>query len=298
MDAVEAKIVVLGSQGVGKTSLVLRYTTDTYAPSSTLSTIGASFLTKRVIDDETNTTVRLQIWDTAGQERFRSMSKLYYRGANAGILCYDVTDASSFHEMTRWLHELREHLAADVVMHVVGTKLDLVQKDPSLRKVPFETVLAFVEEHLVTSFPSRLSTQDINRHSDPSSRWNGRGWAQHVACEMCHEVSARDGEGVDELFRLVSRKLVQQSRHHLKEANYGAATAARESIGARPGAQGRGLDGTGSFRVGRDRRSWIRSNYTSEEFGDFTDPEETIGHLLPSLAWQAHGGEDMSLLGL
>lgn len=69
--SLEAKIVVLGSQGVGKTSLVARYVKNQFAPASTTSTVGASFLTKRVIDDESDTLVRLQIWDTAGQERFR-----------------------------------------------------------------------------------------------------------------------------------------------------------------------------------------------------------------------------------
>jgi small GTP-binding protein len=80
-NSIEAKIVVLGSQGVGKTSLVHRYVKNAFAPpASATSTIGASFLTKRVADIDSSTVVKLQIWDTAGQERFRSISKLYYRG--------------------------------------------------------------------------------------------------------------------------------------------------------------------------------------------------------------------------
>lgn len=78
-NSLEAKIVVLGSQGVGKTSLVHRYVKNAFAH-SIHSTIGASFLTKRVVDIDSSSVVRLQIWDTAGQERFRSISKLYYRG--------------------------------------------------------------------------------------------------------------------------------------------------------------------------------------------------------------------------
>lgn len=89
--ALEAKIVVLGSQGVGKTSLVMRYCKGAFDPSQITSTVGASFMTKRVVDSDTDTQVRLQIWDTAGQERFRSISRLYYRGANACILCYSIT---------------------------------------------------------------------------------------------------------------------------------------------------------------------------------------------------------------
>jgi GTPase SAR1 family protein len=79
-NSLEAKIVVLGSQGVGKTSLVHRYVKNNFAPPDIVSTIGASFMAKKIIDIDSSTVVRLQIWDTAGQERFRSISKLYYRG--------------------------------------------------------------------------------------------------------------------------------------------------------------------------------------------------------------------------
>lgn len=57
-----------------------RYVRNAFSPADTSSTIGASFVIKRVAEADTSTVVRLQIWDTAGQERFRSISKLYYRG--------------------------------------------------------------------------------------------------------------------------------------------------------------------------------------------------------------------------
>ena len=90
----EAKIVVLGSQGVGKTSLVHRYVKNAFA--NTTSTVGASFLTKKVVDIDTSTVVRLQIWDTAGQERYRSISKLYYRG-----MCLPASATHTVCEATR-----------------------------------------------------------------------------------------------------------------------------------------------------------------------------------------------------
>jgi GTPase SAR1 family protein len=70
MSSLEAKIVVLGSQGVGKTSLVMRYCKGAFNPSQITSTVGASFMTKRVVDTDTDTVVRLQIWDTG---TFRSL---------------------------------------------------------------------------------------------------------------------------------------------------------------------------------------------------------------------------------
>jgi small GTP-binding protein len=76
----DRKIVILGQQGVGKSSLVLRYVNQTFQENGA-STIGASFLAKKVQVDDT--TVRLQIWDTAGQERFRSMYGLHVLAAES-----------------------------------------------------------------------------------------------------------------------------------------------------------------------------------------------------------------------
>ena len=85
--------------------MLYKFVKGVFSPPSITSTIGASFLTKRVVDVDTGTTVRLQLWDTAGQERFRSITKLYYRGASAIILVYSIIDESSFEEMGRWLTE-------------------------------------------------------------------------------------------------------------------------------------------------------------------------------------------------
>lgn len=118
------RTTIVGSQGVGKTSIIHRYTSGhfSYALSST---IGASFLTKKLVVDGVK--VRIQLWDTAGQERFRSMAPLYYRGALAAILVYDITNADSFNEVKIWLEELRRNMAPDLIIHVVGSKADLAQ---------------------------------------------------------------------------------------------------------------------------------------------------------------------------
>ncbi|KAI9861945.1 MAG: hypothetical protein M1813_005015 [Trichoglossum hirsutum] len=282
MNDLEAKIVVLGSQGsasfldlhallqfplidpfpgVGKTSLVLRYVKNAFSPSSTHSTIGASFLTKRVVDDDTNTVVRLQIWDTAGQERFRSISKLYYRGANAGVLCYDITDEESFEEMGRWLVELKKNLSSDVVLHVVGTKSDLVQTDPNLRAVPFERCIAYVADHLYPSASTPPGTT-VNGATSPGSKRSSGFWGQDIGWDTCHEISAKDGEGVEEVFRVITRKLVEQRNKRLEAeiaAEAGLTSGADYANGGSGYFDGRGVDGGGSFRVGQGdkRKSWL-----------------------------------------
>ncbi|CAH0048884.1 unnamed protein product [Clonostachys solani] len=283
MSSLEAKIVVLGSQGVGKTSLVMRYCKGEFNPAQITSTVGASFQPKRVVDTDTDTTVRLQIWDTAGQERFRSISRLYYRGANACILCYSITDAQSFAEMGVWLTELRRNLPHDVVLHVVGTKADIVTRDPSARQVPFERCIAYVAENLapgvgntppptavatpMVGFPATspsastgaIPSSSADPHS-PSSKRSSGFWGQEVGWDACHEVSAESGEGVEEVFRVVTRKLVEQNRK-IQQALL-AATTTPATPGYDSGLDGgyfEGMAGRGSFRVGRDRRSWLFS---------------------------------------
>ncbi|KAJ4164684.1 hypothetical protein LMH87_006346 [Akanthomyces muscarius] len=282
MSSLEAKIVVLGAQGVGKTSLVMRYCKGTFNPAQITSTVGASFLTKRVVDTDTDTVVRLQIWDTAGQERFRSISRLYYRGANACILCYDITDAQSFADMGVWLTELRQNLPHDVVLHVVGTKADIVARDPSARQVPFERCIAYVAENLApceggTPPPTAMMPPNgvgggghHNHYTSlssaggearsPSSKRSSGFWGQEVGWDACHEISAENGEGVEEVFRVVARKLVEQNRK-MQQALL-LATATPGTPGYVDGMDGGYFDGRhhkGSFRVGRDRRSWLFS---------------------------------------
>ncbi|KAI9659885.1 MAG: hypothetical protein M1821_001237 [Bathelium mastoideum] len=267
--SLEAKIVVLGSQGVGKTSLVHRYVKNAFTPPTTTSTIGASFLTKRVVDIDTSTVVRLQIWDTAGQERFRSISKLYYRGANAAVLCYDITDVESFAEMGRWLLELKKNLGDDVILHVVGTKSDVVAEDPSKRMVPFERCIAYVAENLFASQMQQQQLAVAHRTSSasaagsavtsPHSNRSSGFWGQDIGWDCCHEISARDGEGVEEVFRVITRKLVEQRNQQLEILQAQAA-------GSTPGVEGhaggyfdQSGGNNGSFRVGHGdkRRSWL-----------------------------------------
>ncbi|KAF8665779.1 hypothetical protein AX16_000226 [Volvariella volvacea WC 439] len=120
---IDSKIVIMGNSGVGKTSLLRRYTQNKFDPKNTTSTSGAFFVTKKVYVNGYK--VRLQLWDTAGQERFRSMAPMYYRGANAALLLYDITNSSTFHDIRGWLEELKRNCSPDLIIYIVGAKADL-----------------------------------------------------------------------------------------------------------------------------------------------------------------------------
>lgn len=96
---------MLGDTNVGKTSLVLRFAEGYYRENSRSPTVGAFFITKRLLT-ESGITCKVQIWDTAGQAQFRKMAPMYYKTAAAAILCYDVCNTKSFDCVKEWVEEL------------------------------------------------------------------------------------------------------------------------------------------------------------------------------------------------
>ncbi|CAG5132753.1 unnamed protein product [Candidula unifasciata] len=118
----DIKVCLLGESGVGKSSIVMRFVTNTFK-SALESTIGASFMTKTIVVD--GDTFKFQIWDTAGQEKYRALAPMYYRGSAAAIIVYDVTRESSFHAVKGWVHELQRHGPSKIVLAIAGNKCDL-----------------------------------------------------------------------------------------------------------------------------------------------------------------------------
>lgn len=96
------KLIILGDSGVGKTSLMNQYVNRKFS-NQYKATIGADFLTKELMLDEK--LVTMQIWDTAGQERFQSLGVAFYRGADACVLVYDITNSKSFEKLDTWRDE-------------------------------------------------------------------------------------------------------------------------------------------------------------------------------------------------
>ncbi|XP_035665521.1 ras-related protein Rab-6A-like, partial [Branchiostoma floridae] len=72
--------------------------------------------------------VRLQLWDTAGQERFRSLIPSYIRDSTVAVVVYDITNANSFHQTSKWIDDVRTERGSDVIIMLVGNKTDLSDK--------------------------------------------------------------------------------------------------------------------------------------------------------------------------
>lgn len=134
------KLVLLGDAGVGKSALVMRFVRDEYLEASE-STIGAAFLSKS-IELDNRTPVRIEIWDTAGQERYRSLAPMYFRGAQAAVVVFDITSRESFEGAKRWIRDLQRSSEEGLVILLAGNKSDL----GSIRRVAADEAERYANE--------------------------------------------------------------------------------------------------------------------------------------------------------
>ena len=106
-EALQCKVVLIGESGVGKTSIINRYISNTFSSVLT-ATPGASFTTKTVMLKEYNQSIKFEIWDTAGQEKYRALAKVFYKNASVCILVYDICRKKSFEELKNyWINEIK-----------------------------------------------------------------------------------------------------------------------------------------------------------------------------------------------
>jgi small GTP-binding protein len=146
--------------------------------SSSMPTLGASYTSKLVNVGESVT--RLLLWDTAGQERYRGITPMYYRNAVAAVIVYSIADSNSFAEVDVWLRSLEENIPSGVLLFLVGNKADLED--------------------------SRQVTIDVGQE---------KANAIHATFS---EVSAKAGDGIDELFVTVASTCLEHRQAKGKAA--------------------------------------------------------------------------------
>uniref|UniRef100_A0A0B6YAL3 Uncharacterized protein n=1 Tax=Arion vulgaris TaxID=1028688 RepID=A0A0B6YAL3_9EUPU len=164
----QAKLVLLGDQGVGKSSLALRFVRGQF-PEHSEATVGAAFLTQTV--QIQGQSLKFDIWDTAGQERYHSLAPMYYRGAQAAVVVYDINNANTFNRAISWVRELRQQTTGNIVIVLAGNKIDLAA------------------EHRV------VQTEDARLFAEESGL-------------IFAECSAKSGLAVHEMFMMIAQKMI------------------------------------------------------------------------------------------
>lgn len=139
------KLIIIGDSAVGKSCLMQRVTTNEFLEDHEV-TVGVEFGTLIIKLQET--AFKLQIWDTAGQESFKSITKIFYRGAHCVCLCYDITRMDTFLNLETWLREVRVQSEASVTVVLIGNMKD--RED--LREVKQEQAQEFCRKNNIAFF--------------------------------------------------------------------------------------------------------------------------------------------------
>lgn len=154
------KVVLVGDATVGKTHLLSRYMKGVL-PRNPAATIGVEFGT-RTVKLPVGGTVKTQIWDTAGQERYRAITSAHYRKAAGALLVYDLTKLASFEHCAKWLEELRLGAGPDIVVVLVGNKVDLAENNPACREVDYDAAAEFAKQRgLLFSESSAVTSLNV-----------------------------------------------------------------------------------------------------------------------------------------
>ncbi|MEM3586998.1 MAG: Rab family GTPase [Candidatus Jordarchaeaceae archaeon] len=120
------KVLLLGDGGVGKTTLKNRYTEGLVDPIYKC-TIGVDF---GLIDTKhEGKEISLHFWDIGGQTQFRDISSVFYKGAKAAVLMFDVTQPSTLDGLNEWLKLMKNENIYDIPKMIVGNKIDIRKND-------------------------------------------------------------------------------------------------------------------------------------------------------------------------
>jgi len=139
------KLIIIGDTGVGKSCLLHRVTTNEFIEDHEV-TVGVEFGSLLVKIE--NKIFKLQIWDTAGQEAFKSITKIFYRGAHCIFLMYDISKLETFQDLENWYDEVVSQSEPDVLMFLCGNQKDKEAE----REVTVERALKFKKEKNINFF--------------------------------------------------------------------------------------------------------------------------------------------------
>ena len=166
------KVLLIGEAAVGKTSLTIKFIHGKFK-ADYLLTVGMEPYSKYLKMGKD--LITLSIWDIAGQQRFDVFRTMFFRGAKAALLVFDLTRPATLNKLQDWYEDLLRNAGKDALTILIGNKNDLID----LRSVPKKDALAF---------------------------------AKKIKALAYIETSAKTGENVNESFKLITERLVEKAR--------------------------------------------------------------------------------------
>ena len=124
MDALKIKLIIIGDNCIGKTSIAIRKRDDIYDNIYNPS-IGVDFFYYQI--NVNNIPFKISVWDTAGHENYRNIIKLYFKESQGAILVYDITNRKTFLNLKNWIGQLDKNDFNGKVI-LVGNKCDAVNE--------------------------------------------------------------------------------------------------------------------------------------------------------------------------
>mmetsp|Transcript_4740 Transcript_4740/g.4917 ORF Transcript_4740/g.4917 Transcript_4740/m.4917 type:complete len:279 (+) Transcript_4740:31-867(+) len=205
------KVLTIGESGVGKTSVLLRFTENKFMPTF-LSTIGIDYKSKILKYEDTKYV--LKIWDTAGQERFKTITQQYYKGSNGIILVFDLSDDTTFYKLQDWIKQIREYISS-VSIILLGNKSDLFDLKPKEEKVENgQSKKSETTEEATKKEESKntLYSFDTNEIKVPVDSKEVQEFAEKNDLKY-FEVSALKSQGIEDAFNYLLKHMVYENSH-------------------------------------------------------------------------------------
>lgn len=153
------KIILAGSGGCGKTTLLNRYTTGQFN-TDTKMTIGVDFAVHHLDLRNDNGSATLQIWDFGGEERFRTMLASFCQGASGALLFFDLLRTHTFYELNEWLEIIRRNTRSIPII-LLGAKYDLIESPGDLNIDP-QQIMSFIKYNKINGYLSISSKTGLN----------------------------------------------------------------------------------------------------------------------------------------
>lgn len=174
------KLLILGDSGVGKSSILVRYTEEKFNHSH-IATIGLDFKTKTIEID--NKKLEMQIWDTAGTEKFRVITKTYYQRCSGIVIAYDCSDQKSFDNVTKWVEQIRTNVEDDIPKVLIACKVD--RPDRKISKSDGENLAKTLAiQYFETSAKANIGIEETFNHLGRMCFDRGIGKCTGVTLEL------------------------------------------------------------------------------------------------------------------